>query len=243
MRNQSEFLKRLENDLKIEIDHINVSDWVKRDIPAEIKQIRKLGGLFEDYVEILRMETIRNYCNANKIQKVILPEIAEVLASRALNLLCKSRGSELTTNCGQKFQIEDIKLGRPLFEINRRELLFFARKNGLFKYVINDSRTFEKNIQKVVTQKEFKKIIAEGSIGLLLDEFVNDLQGEYRSTCATLLKTVQKLDFSELENVCGSCSARYDPQTDLASLVGKKRDKGQEKLCSACLIMFDQLNY
>lgn len=243
MTKQDEILNKIETDMKIEIKKIKIGDWVNRDIQTEIKKIRQHGGLYEDYIEILRSEAIQNYTTHHKIKKAILPEIAEVLSSRALNLLCKSRGSELAKACGAKFAINDLLVGRPLFEINLREIQFFAKSHNLFQYVLNDSRTFEKNVQKIFTGKGYERVVGEGSIGILLDEFVSDLQGEYQSTCATLLKTVQKLDFGGEESSCGSCGASYDREKDLAKMVGVVRNEEEVEMCSACLIMFDKLNY
>ena len=229
----------------IQIEHIPIETILpSQNFDSDLSKIRKLGGYFEDYVEILRMEAIETYCNANQITKAILPENAEILASRALNLLCKSRSVEIAKMCSAKFVTEKgVCIGRPFYEISDREMLFFARNNDLFGFVINNSFTFEKNIQKVKCGSSFKKFIAEGSIGILLDQFVEEVQGEYSSTCTTLLRTVAKLDFSDLGTRCRVCRNCFDAENDLTSLVKVKESEEERTVCSGCQIMFDELNY
>jgi tRNA(Ile)-lysidine synthase TilS/MesJ len=214
-----------------------------RDIQKELGNIKTLGGFFEDYVEVLRQEGMTEYCKQRKVEKVILPEYSEQLSARALNLLCKSRSVEIAQSCAGCFKVdENIRVGRPLFDISKKELLFYSRNKGLFEHVFNDENTFEKNIQKVRTGSNFAKYVAEGSIGMLLEKFVEEVQGEYSSTSATILRTVAKLDLGGQPRVCPNCGHGFDPCKDLASLV-KSSKEPQKDMCSGCQIMFGLLDY
>lgn len=246
IKNQSEYLQKMSEEFKIEIEHIPIETILKdRDITAELKEIKLLGGFLQDYTDILRQEAIRKYCQMHKIKKAILPEFSEQLSTRALNLLCKSRSVEIAQSCAASFQLEpEIRVGRPLFDTSNKELLFYSRNKSLFGFVFNDSLTFEKNIQKVLAGSNFAKYIAEGSIGMLLEQFVEEVQGEYSSTSATILRTVGKLDLGGQPNVCVKCGHGFDRGKDLASLVKKEKESAEEQaICSGCQIMLNMLDY
>jgi len=245
LKDQHEYLQRLSEKFNIEIDHIPIESILKkRNIQQEMQRIKSLGGFFEDYVEILRQCAIKEYCDQHEVSKAILPEFSEVLSSRALNLLCKSRSVEIAQSCASSYMLKDrIFIGRPLCDFTNKELLFFGRNHKLFDLVFNDSQTFEKNIQKVIGGSNFKKYIAEGSIGMLLDQFVEEVQGEYSSTCATILRTVDKLDFGGMPQTCFNCGHGFDGSKDLASLVEPKESKTNNDICSGCKIMFNMLDY
>lgn len=248
MQEQKRFLEELSSEFKIEIEHVPIESILpERNLPEEVSKIKQLGGFFEDFVEILRQAAIVRYCAQHKVSKVILPEFSEMLSSRALSLLCKSRSVEIAQNCASSFRTEaGVLVGRPLHDTSNREMLFFARNNDLFRHVFNDCQTFEKNIQKVVVGSNFAKYIAEGSIGMLLDQFVEEVQGEYSSTSATILRTVDKLDFAGQPDSCSNCGHGFDSSKDLASLVqpgAKKSGETGGMLCSGCKIMFGMLEY
>lgn len=242
----------MSREFNIEIEHVPIESILpERDLQTEIRNIRLLGGFFEDYVELLRRAAILEYCSSRQVRKALLPEFSEMLSSRALGLLCKSRSVEIAQSCAAAFQTGDgLRVGRPLYDTSNKELLYFARNNGLFQFVFNDCQTFERNLQKVLAQSNFAKYIAEGSIGMLLDQFVEEVQGEYSSTSATILRTVDKLDFTGQPDACKSCGHGFDSSKDLASLVQPRVSQTEEDdesagagLCSGCMIMFGLLDY
>ena len=85
---------------------------------------------------------------------------------------------------------------------------------------------------------------------MLLDQFVEEVQGEYSSTCATILRTVDKLDFAGQPESCLNCGNGFDSSKDLASLVELQLKKNKliesennDGLCSGCKIMYGMLDY
>jgi len=168
-------------------------------LSADFARLPVTGGYREDYVRILERRFLVQYCLKNGRSKIVLPENAEQLAARALKLLCKSRHSELVSQCSVSSKIsrdgQVLTFVRPLAERSSREVLFYSKINkvvdfgcGRYEWLSADHTA------------RMQTLPGHGSINKLLMEFISDLQGEYLSTSSTILKTTEKIKEKTLDS-------------------------------------------
>lgn len=144
-------------------------------LAVEVLRISQIGGYREDYLSILRSKAIRSYMAANEYKKLILADNAQQLAVRSLKLMCKSRTNEISQECAEtyteNFKGHEQLIGRPLAEINDREVLYYLKINKLFDFAFDDLDGL-----KSENTAKLSSLPGEGNINTLLADFVRNLQ-------------------------------------------------------------------
>ena len=179
----------LMNQFQLNHALINLADFVDvAQIAQQFKTVSAGTDFQEDFLKILEKKVLIKYCLANKIDRLILNENLEQLATRAFKLLCKSRQNEMVSQCSAVFEYEfqegKISILRPLASVSNKEIYYYTHFNKIIAMSGDIHDWLEKSKQ--------------GSLNTLLAEFVLDQQREFIATASNVQQTVEKLKESIL---------------------------------------------
>ena len=221
------FIKFME-DIKASYKILSVEDYYDLNKLAEkMNNIAVVGGYRQDYLSIVKKNVIKTYMTTNDYDKVIISDNAQQLATRSLKLMCKSRTNEISQECSEKYieiyKDKELLIGRPLAEINDREILYYTKINNLFGYVFDDMEDLNN-----YNLKKYSNLPGNGNMNTLLADFVRNLQGEFVSTASTILKTIKKVDDDAYKANGYRCSVCLHHCLEYADI--------DKKICKGCKI-------
>ena len=223
---KQENLKKVQNffkTLNIETKILKLEDFYNlQEIQENLSKINSLGGYKEDYLKILEdtiiTKTIKTECPTH----IILPENSEQLATRSLKLLCKGRRTEIIKKCSPVYKLEKTTLGRPLSDKTTKEVYFFTFYNKIINFAFEK---FEWTDQ-FYSKRDLRQP-GNGSMNVLLADFVKNLEMEYHSTSATILKTIGRLKRKQEGNGFCECCGE----------IGVFKESGK---CKGCFVIFEE---
>ncbi|GAB0101022.1 Cytoplasmic tRNA 2-thiolation protein 2 [Sergentomyia squamirostris] len=148
---------------------------------------------WEDFILQRRKNIIRNVSSNRKFTHVFLPEITTDLATSVLSNVLLGRGASVALDVGFiDDRVAEVKLLRPIRDLTHQEVENFIRVRKL-QCLSPPARDPSKSIQ------------------CLTEKFVQDLQGNFSSTVATVFRTGDKLAPKQLDNgTCDFCQSSID---------------------------------
>ena len=169
----------------------------------------------EDMLEILRNKAIlaasRQHANA-----VLLGDCATTIAARTLSLTAKGRGASLSQATADHCLVEGIV--RPLKQILMSELLDYA------------------SILKIPLPKV--RSVRARSIDDLTSQYFLNLEQQFPSLIATVVRTTSKLSSVDATEHCKICDSAVtiDPRCWLADITVDGVDDQEKGLCYGCQV-------
>lgn len=166
-------------------------------------QVPISGDYRDDFIKILEKRIILQYCFKKKINKVLLNENLEQLATRSLKLLCKSRQNEIVSQCSETFSFDfdgcSVVVLRPLVERSQREIYYYT----YFNKIIGKSLNMHEWFQTELNPKHIS-LPGKGSLNNLLSEFIFQQQSEFIATASNVQQTIEKLKESKIDKRSGN---------------------------------------
>lgn len=178
--------KEFAASLKLAAAVVRLSEFL--DLPQltlAFKRIAPGSDYCDDFVKIVERRIMCAYARSRKIERLLLNENLEQLATRTFKLLCKSRQNEISSECSAycEYQVSGfgVRALRPLAERSNKEVYFYSHVNHL----LGVSRDTHSWIRPVVSGKP--------SINSLLSEFILEQQREFVATSSNIQQTIEKV--------------------------------------------------
>lgn len=190
--------KALMKQFSLQYDIIKPSQFLDlSELSEQLARVTPGSDYCDDFIKILEKKLLLLYSKQNKIDKVLLNENLEQLATRAFKLLCKSRQNELVSECSTShyYSLPDniqICALRPLAERSDKEIYYYTHINKL----MNHARLFHAWVKKDAPERP--------SLNALLSEFILDQQREFIATSSNVQQTVMKLKQSTASKFTGN---------------------------------------
>lgn len=189
-----EFLEKIVQKYQIPIFAIKLQDKIenldqKLNLPGQAKS---------DLLYFMIHNLIIEFAKENGFDKVITGESASRVSTLVMSEICKGRGVSVSTFSAPTTTIEGITIARPLRELLDKEVAIYQSLNDailLTKLPINQN----------------SNLPSGGSMDILIQDFLSNLQSKFPSTTHTLLRTATKLvPQGNIMEMCSICKHTKD---------------------------------
>ncbi|CAG9334515.1 unnamed protein product [Blepharisma stoltei] len=210
----SEFLESVEKRYNV---HINVIK-IEEKIPDIEEQLNLPSQAKSDMLYFVINNLITDFARENNYQKVITGESASRVSTLVMSEICKGRGVSVSSFSSPILLVDGITIARPLRELLEKEVAIY--------HSIYDVPLLTK-----LPMAQSLTLPWAGSMDILIQDFLGNLQSKFPSTTHTLLRTATKLipqgNFNE---ICAICKHTKDgPINHL-----EKFNSEYEDICYAC---------
>jgi tRNA(Ile)-lysidine synthase TilS/MesJ len=175
----NEFREYLTSRYEFSVDTVKIEDEYP-DISNLLIQRSERGSHREDLISDCIQNIILKYAQQRGYSKVLTGHSGSRIASCILADVCKGKGASISDWSLLKLHREEIQLIRPMRE-------FLTKETELYIHLESISTLPKLPLANVTT------LPGLGSIDLLIEDFLLNLQDKFPSTTHTILRTVSKL--------------------------------------------------